>query len=100
VLRRRADARPVHPDQPDVLLFGVHPRFHRDLAPGSRRAMQPEDRPALRVTELGESDLAVIADSDVAFELGTGDCDNHGQSVSCRFGALGATPDGIGRTPS
>ena len=35
--------------------------------------MQPEDGAALRVAELGETDLTVIADGDVAFELGAGD---------------------------
>ncbi len=44
--------------------------------------MQPEDRAALWVAEFGEPDLPVVADSDVAFELGTGDCDSHAQSVS------------------
>ena len=79
---------PVDTDQPDVLLFGVDAGLHRDLAAGTGRSVQPEDGAALRVTELGESDLAVIADGDVAFELGTGDCDSHGQSVSRRVSPL------------
>jgi hypothetical protein len=44
--------------------------------------VQPEHGAALRIAKLGKPDLTVIADSDVAFQLGSGDCDRHAQSVS------------------
>jgi hypothetical protein len=80
--RRRPDAGPVDSDQPDLPLLGVDAGLHRDLPARSRRSVQPEHGAALRIAELGKSDLTVIADGDVAFQLGTGDCDSHAQSVS------------------
>jgi hypothetical protein len=44
--------------------------------------VQPEDGATLGITELGETDLTVLPDGDVAFELGAGDCDNHAESVA------------------
>ena len=82
IRRRRPDAGPVDTDQPDLPLLGVDAGLHRDLPAGARRAVQPEDGAALRIAELGEPDLTVIADGDVAFQLRTGDCDSHAQSVS------------------
>jgi hypothetical protein len=44
--------------------------------------VQPEDGAPLRVAELGEPELAVVADRDVAFQLGTSNSDNHDRSVT------------------
>ena len=62
----------------------IGPRLGGDLPAGAGGAVQPEDGPALRGAELGEPDLAVLADGDVSFELRAIDCDNHAQSVACR----------------
>ena len=56
-----------------LLLLGVDPGLDRDLPAGARSAVQPEHGAALRVAELGKADLTVIADGDVAFQLGTRD---------------------------
>ena len=82
VRRGGTDPRLVDPDQSDVLLFCEHPGLGRNLTAGTGRAVQPEDRASLRSAELSEPDLAFLADRDVAFELGTGDRDNHVQSVA------------------
>src|SRR6266436_4128457 len=86
--RRRPDAGPVDTDQPDLPLLGVDTGLHRDLPAGARRAVQPEHGAALRIAEPGKPDLTVIADGDVAFQLGTRDCDSHAESVSRRPGSL------------
>ncbi|EUA42424.1 hypothetical protein I553_6284 [Mycobacterium xenopi 4042] len=44
--------------------------------------MQPEDGASLRITKLGEAQLAILTDGDVALELGTRDRHHHGTSVS------------------
>ena len=69
-------------DQADVILLGVDPGFGRDLPPRARGAMQPEDRAPLRVAELGEAQLTVVADRDVALQLGASNSDNHDRSVT------------------
>ena len=63
---------PVDADQADVVVFGVDAGLGRDLPAGAGRAVQPEHRPPLRVTEFSEADLAVFVDGDVSFELRTG----------------------------
>ena len=69
--RRRADAGPVDADQPDVVLLGVDPGLGRDLPSRTGSAVQPEDSAPLRIAELGEPELTIVADRDVAFQLGT-----------------------------
>jgi len=86
IWRRRPDAGPVDTDQPDLPLLGVDAGLHRDLPAGTRGAVQPEHGATLRVAELGKPDLTVITDGDVAFQLRTGNCDSHAQSVS--FGRM------------
>jgi hypothetical protein len=76
------DAGSVDADQPDVVLLGVDAGLGRDLPPRTRGAVQPEDRASLRVTELGEPELTIVADRNVAFQLGTSNSDNHYGGVS------------------
>ena len=71
VRRRRPDAGSVDADQPDVVLLGVDPGLGRDLPSRAGGAVQPEDRATLRIAELGEPELTIVADRDVAFQLGT-----------------------------
>ena len=84
--RRRTDPGAVQADQPDAVLFGVEPGLGGNLAAGAGCAVQPEERAALRVTELGEADLAVLADRDVALEFRAGDVKSHAQSFTCDRG--------------
>jgi len=65
-----------------VVLLGVDAGFGRDLPPRTRGAMQPEDGASLRVAELGEAQLTIVTDRDVAFQLGASDSDNHYRSVT------------------
>jgi hypothetical protein len=44
--------------------------------------VQPEDGASLRVAELSEPELTIVADRDVAFQLGTSNSDNHYRSVT------------------
>ena len=85
---RRADARAVHSDQPDAILPRRRCRPRSGSAAGHRGCRATRRRLALRVAELGEADLAVIRDGDVALELGTrqlvaGEWRSHCKSVPC-----------------
>jgi hypothetical protein len=80
--RGGADAGPVDADQPDVVLLGIDAGLGRDLPPRTRGAVQPEDRASLRVTELGEPELTIVADRNVAFQLRTSNGGNHYRSVT------------------
>ena len=82
VRRRGPDSGPVDADQPDVVLLGVDPSLGRDLPSRTGGAVQPEDGASLRVAELGEPELTVVADRDVAFQPGTSNSDNHDRSVT------------------
>ncbi len=57
-------------------------RASMDLATRAGSAVQPEHGAALRITELGEADLAALADGDVAFQLRAGDRDSHDLSLA------------------
>src|SRR5262249_3602376 len=61
---------------------GIDAGLGRNLPTGAGCAMQPEDGTSLRIAELGEPDLAIFADGDVAFQLRTRDSGNHAQSVA------------------
>ena len=65
-----------------MVFLGVDAGLGRDLPPRTRGAMQPEDGASLRVAELGEPQLTIVADRDVAFQLGTSNSDNHDRSVT------------------
>jgi hypothetical protein len=80
--RGGANAGPVDADQPDALFLGVDPSLRGNLPTGPGSAMQPEDGASLRAAELGETDLTILTDRDVAFQLRTRNSDNHVQSVS------------------
>jgi hypothetical protein len=80
-----ADPGSVDADQSDVLSLCVNTGFGGNLPAGTGSSMQPEDGTSLRVAELGESELTIVADGDIAFQFGARDGDNHLQSV-----ALGA----------
>jgi hypothetical protein len=81
------DAGSVDADQADVIFVGVNAGLGRDLSPRARGAVQPEDSASLRITELGEPQLTIVADRDVAFQLGTSNSDNHYRSVTRSRGA-------------
>ena len=74
----RSDARPVDPDQPDVVLPRVDPSLVGNLPARPRCPVQPEDSAPLRIAELGEADLAIVVDRDVPLELGPVDVETHG----------------------
>ena len=77
----------------NVVLLGVDPSLDWNLPAGTGGSVQPEDGASLGSSELGKSDLTIIANGDVPFELGTRYCDSHAQSVS-RLELL----TGLGRT--
>ena len=79
--RRRADAGAVDADQTDVVVLGVDPGLGRDLPAGAGSSVQPEHRAPPRGAELGEADLAVVADGDVSFKLGAGNRDGHAEQL-------------------
>jgi hypothetical protein len=49
-----------------VIVLGVEAGLSRDLPSRARRAVQPEDRAATRITEFGEPQLAIVTDRNVA----------------------------------
>ena len=58
------------------------PEPRRESAGGAGGFVQPEGGASLGSSELGESDLTIIANGDVPFELGTRYCDRHAESVA------------------
>jgi hypothetical protein len=78
----RPDAGSVDADQADVVVLGVDAGLGRDLPSRAGSAVQPEDRTALRIAELGKPQLSVIADRDIALELGPSNRIRHYRSVT------------------
>ena len=78
----RPDAWSVDADQADVVVLGVDAGLGRDLPSRTGSAVQPEDRATLRITELGKPQLPIIADGDIALELGPSNRISHYRSVT------------------
>ena len=78
----RPDAGSVDADQADVVVLGVDASLGRDLPSRAGSAVQPEERATLRIAELGKPQLPIIADGDIALELGPSNRISHYGSVT------------------
>jgi len=80
--RGRPDAGSIDADQADVVVLGVDAGLGWDLPSRPGSAVQPENRATLRIAELGKPQLPIIADGDIALELGPSNRISHYRSVT------------------